>query len=399
MSVGAASIAPTTLQLTATASAPPAAHAPAGAPRVVPRTVYPPPTAPGGAHAATGRLPSLDGLRAVSIILVTLWHVSSRGNVPVIDQLWRIDAGNLGVRTFFVISGFLITSLLLTEHRRTGSVALRSFYMRRVFRIMPAYYAFLLIVWGASLILGTPTSASALRNAALYLSDYASMPIVFGHTWSLSVEEQFYLLWPGLLLLLGPRSGLRTAAAMLLISPLLRTLSLIVPNWPDNPRYAFECVADAIAVGCLLAGSRERLWAWRPYRRLIESRGAEGWPIALLVAAAASVGWPWFGAALGISVVNVVIAFGIDRSVRLPASPLGRVLNCRPAVFIGVLSYSIYLWQQPFLLNAPSLSLPIALLAVAVCATGSYYLIESPSLRLRARLSGRARQRDTSERR
>src|SRR6266404_6739780 len=102
----------------------------------------PAPASPSEAH----RIPGLDGIRAVSILLVIGWHLSSSGSAPWLAPLWRIDAGNLGVRVFFVISGYLITSLLLVEHARTGTIDLRRFYLRRAFRIMPAFYAFLIVI-------------------------------------------------------------------------------------------------------------------------------------------------------------------------------------------------------------------------------------------------------------
>src|SRR5690242_8359691 len=95
------------------------------------------------AEANHARIPSLDGLRAIAILLVIAWHASSASSGFVLGQLWRIDAGNLGVRVFFVLSGFLITTLILVEQERTGSIALGRFYFRRTLRIMPAFFVFL----------------------------------------------------------------------------------------------------------------------------------------------------------------------------------------------------------------------------------------------------------------
>jgi len=339
------------------------------------------------------RLPSLDGLRAISITLVILSHVAALHLTRSLEQLWRIDAGNLGVRTFFVISGFLITSLLLDERRTTGTVSLARFYLRRTCRIMPAFFVFLLAMALAAALGWQTLSGHSLLHAATYTSNYAVTDWPVGHSWSLSVEEQFYLLWPGLLLVAGLRGGergaFRAAAGMLLVSPLLRLFAAVAGHWPDNPRYAFETVADALAVGCLLARYRSALWTWAPSRRLLVSYAAGWWPVAMLALAVMNVRWPLFGAALGVSLLNVVIAFGIERSVSLPQAGMAPLLNTRPLVLVGTWSYSLYLWQQPFLAEHASIALALRLTALVTCAVASYYLVERPALRLRARLERR----------
>jgi len=343
--------------------------------------------------ASAARLPSLDGLRAISIALVIVSHVAALHLVPGLDKSWRIDPGNLGVRTFFVISGFLITSLLLEERRTSGTISLPRFYLRRTFRIMPAFFVFLLAM-GLAAALGWQTlSGRSLLHAATYTSNYYAADWPVGHSWSLSVEEQFYLLWPGVLLLAllrgGERGAFRAAAAMLLVSPLLRLFAAVSGHWPDNPRYAFETVADALAVGCLLARYRNTLWTWAPSRRLLVSYAAGWWPVAVLVLAAMNVRWPIFGAALGISLLNVAIAFGVERSVSLPEAGVGRLLNARLLGLVGTWSYSLYLWQQPFLAEHASLALPVRVAALLTCAVASYYLVERPTLRLRSQLERR----------
>ena len=144
-------------------------------------------------------------MRAISILLVVAWHLRSNGSAPWLDPLWRVDTGNLGVRVFFVISGFLITSVLLAEYARSGTIALRRFYVRRAFRIMPVFYVFLAVmaIGGALGLLEAPLSSVLL--AGTYTGDYTHLSWSVGHTWSLAVEEQFYLLWPGHIVLLGLR--------------------------------------------------------------------------------------------------------------------------------------------------------------------------------------------------
>src|SRR3569833_2940991 len=163
------------------------------------------------------RIPSRDGFRATSILLVIASHLTLEHPVPL---LWREQNGKLGVRVFFVISGFLITSLLLKERQKTGSISLSGCYLRRLFRIAPAYYVFL-----AAILLLIPTGWVAAHYAnvgfaAIYLNDYSYEGGTVGHTWSLAVEELFYLLWP-LTLVLSKRPE-RVCLGVLLIAPIFR---------------------------------------------------------------------------------------------------------------------------------------------------------------------------------
>ncbi len=333
------------------------------------------------------RIPSLDGIRAVSILLVVGWHLSFSGTAPWLAQLWRIDPGNLGVRVFFVISGYLITSLLLAEHARTGTIDLRRFYIRRAFRIMPAFYVFLGAMALTTALGIVEAPGLSIVRAATYTANYAKdLGWTVGHTWSLAVEEQFYLLWPGLIVLLGLRRSFRGAAFMLMLSPSLRAIAILSGHWPDRPRYSFECVADALATGCLLAYGRSWLWDRAAYRRVLEKREMALWPVAIATLAAISVRWERFGAIVGISLINIAIAVWIDWCLRFPNSWVGRILNARPIAFVGVLSYSIYLWQQPFLREGRTFRFPLSILCIAAVAITSYYVIERPVLRLRARL-------------
>jgi peptidoglycan/LPS O-acetylase OafA/YrhL len=337
------------------------------------------------------RLPSLDGLRAASIILVLLSHLPGLDAVPVLNQLWRIDAGNLGVRVFFVISGFLITTLLLSEHARSGTIDLKRFYLRRTFRIMPPFYVFLLCMWIGGMMGLHQVSMTSSWHAATYLTNYLSSEWPVGHTWSLSVEEQFYLLWPGLIVLVGLRAGFRSALLMLAVSPLCRLAAESFAAWPSNPRYGFESVADALATGCLLARHRDALWQFRPYRAALESRWSLAIPVAVLAAAVACVQWPGHLAAVGQTLLNVVLAVAIDWCLRRPDTLLGRVLNLPPVAYVGTLSYSLYLWQQPFLNAKSPASLTFRLAGLVAFALASFYLVEQPSLRLRGILERRWR--------
>lgn len=334
------------------------------------------------------RIPSLDGARAVSITFVIAAHILSSHTGGSLPFFLRFDYGNLGVRVFFVISGFIITTLLLREHEREGRIDLPAFYVRRFFRIVPAFYALILT---ATVLIATETLSEHYRQllpALFYYSNYLPVPLMLDHSWSLSVEEQFYLLWPSALALLTPgRRSVLGCGLLLLTAPVFRVLDHI-GVWHTAERYAFETVCDALAAGCLLALLRARLWSIPAYRRVVQSPSALLVPACALLIMALHSSWVLHDL-LGIPLLNLGIAVVLDRYMREPQSPLGRVLNSAPIVWVGTLSYSLYLWQQPFAFQQVGLFPKLA--AIILCAAGSYYLIERPCLAMRARFAGARR--------
>jgi peptidoglycan/LPS O-acetylase OafA/YrhL len=170
------------------------------------------------------RIPSLDGLRAISILAVMLGHAQGTRGFPDNPVLHLFgDTGNLGVRVFFVISGFLITSLLLAEQERNGRISLRVFYLRRALRICPACYVYIIVIGVLGAVGAVEVRKGDLVFAATYTNNFvADRSWVLGHLWSLAVEEQFYLLWPAMLCLGGRRRAVIGAIAVVAVSPLLR---------------------------------------------------------------------------------------------------------------------------------------------------------------------------------
>ena len=335
------------------------------------------------------RIPGLDGLRAISIGLVVLVHAAlSPGFPPALSGLDTLRS--LGVRIFFVISGFLITTLLLREWRDTGRVSLPRFYLRRSLRILPAFYAYVAIVVvlaAAGLVSLRPGDiAHALTYTMNY--HYPAAWEVF-HFWSLSVEEQFYVLWPPLLVWLGPARAFRCAAIVVVVTPLIRIVQWYA--WPlqrDGSGGQFQLVADALAVGCLLAGAYNWLGAQRWYLRLLTSRWFVLVPIVVLVTN--ELHWRPRTYLVAQTLTHVAIALCVDRCVRIRRGGIDRVLHAAPLRFVGAISYSLYLWQQPFL--SPNTTLLAAFpgnlgLAVA-CAVACHYVVERPLLRVKDRLGG-----------
>jgi peptidoglycan/LPS O-acetylase OafA/YrhL len=333
------------------------------------------------------RIPSLDGLRALSIAMVLWGHLyGTRNYWWAQGGFW--DVGELGVRFFFVISGLLITRLLLQEVADTGQIDLKRFYFRRTLRIFLPYYAFLLF-----LLLARPLGWFALTDSDLaygftYTSNYhLTRSWSIGHTWSLSVEEQFYLLWPAALLWLGVSRGLLVSGLVLLLCPVLRLAWFwFWPERTDGIGHQFETVADALALGCLLAGKAywpEPVRAF--YEWILQSRLMMAVPLVAIVTNAMHE-HPLLFFFLGHTVVNVCAALCIDWAVRRQAGLIGRTLNSRPLVWIGVMSYSLYLWQQLFLnrhSESWTTSFPQNLVFVLAVAWVSYLLIERPALQLR----------------
>ena len=189
------------------------------------------------------RIPSLDGLRAISILLVVVGHWLSLHYRSQAALSYAI----LGVRIFFIISGYLITTLLLTEHAKTLTISLRDFYVRRAYRILPAAAVFMLAVF---VIYRHELRWYHAVAAALYLANFdPKRPWFLGHLWSLSVEEQFYFLWPSVLRK-WYRHRVKILLAVVAMAPVYRIICYALKLGADE---TFPAVADNLAIGCLLA--------------------------------------------------------------------------------------------------------------------------------------------------
>jgi peptidoglycan/LPS O-acetylase OafA/YrhL len=315
------------------------------------------------------RIPSLDGLRAISIALVLFSHWVSWSRLsPQLVQSY----GKLGVHVFFVISGYLITSLLLREHERTSTISLRDFYVRRAFRIFPAAFVFLAIV----VVLFWPLMRwYHVAAAVLYVANMdGSRPWIFGHLWSLSIEEQFYLLWPW-----AVKKWYRIRTPILLCvllgAPLFRVALYAFKTQNGLLLGSLPIRADQLAVGCLLAIFAPRLPKISGYLAL-----AMAVVVALVPAfPASSSGRTLLMLFVLRPLLHISIAGCVLHVMQVPY----RILNYSPIVWFGKISYSIYLWQELFIPSSP-LGLGYAgLPATIACACLSYYLVEQPFLRFR----------------
>ncbi len=336
------------------------------------------------------RIPSLDGLRAVAILLVIVGHSADTWGAPkFLAPL--LHAGNLGVRLFFVISGLLITTILLRELDARGKVSLKNFYARRSLRILPAFLVFVAFIQILAVLRLVDSPPGDIVRALTFTMDYRddkSWPL--NHLWSLSVEEQFYLLW-GALFVLTTRSKLSIAVVLLAVVPFgfrCAYLFHVLPTAnPVAPARQFECVVDAIAAGALLAVFFN---IWMDRRRVatfVSSQSCLWLGTALTVAAVGAylVNTRIYDS-IGQSVANVGLGLIVWYCVTAPGGFVVKVLNWRPMAFIGVLSYSLYLWQQLFL-DPISRSFyahfPVNVALSFGAALASYFVVERPFLRAR----------------
>lgn len=327
-------------------------------------------------------VPSLDGLRAVSIAFVLMAHLTgTRGFPSNLDGLAYL--GQFGVRVFFVISGYLITQILVGELERKNDISLSRFYFRRTLRLFPASYVFIAVISilaAKHYISLSPRDVIHALTYTMNFDDRRGWPL--GHLWSLGVEEQFYFLWPLTLRALRPTKSIRLLIFVVLITPVLRLLSPYV-----GVAFNFIVWADALATGCLLALLREDLFSNQSYRRLLSSK--HFFIVPMLALAANYVPFTKLYWLFSETTMNVCIALCVDWAMRNYEGKVGRLLNLPVVSFVGVLSYSLYIWQQPFLNRTSSshyCAFPLNIILAVTAAFLSYLCVEVPFLRLRARV-------------
>ena len=346
-----------------------------------------------------GYRPALDGIRAIAVLGVMCWHYVMPG----------VKGGFLGVDLFFVLSGFLITKLLVEEWDTTGRIHLGRFYMRRVLRLFPALFLLLLVMLPFVPRIWTWYSLLYVTNWGILAGKLNSSAIM--QLWSLSVEEQFYLLWPPLLLaLLSLRTPRKLIVAIVVAlaaaSALFKVLAWqSIDSW-SRFYFGSDARADELLIGCLLAlfVSWSRLPAKAWFRALVQIATVPAVLWLGYLFAESAVYWRLFyqqGALTGVAVATAVI---ILQCLIAPVPPLNALLSWKPMVWIGRISYGLYLWHSPvaWLTDArhyewvPIMDRPV-LFAVRVVITFlvaglSYYLVERPILGLKHRFSSHAPQ-------
>lgn len=334
---------------------------------------------------------SLDGLRCASILAV-LWHHSPHGDLTPATR------GFLGVDLFFVLSGFLITTLLLRERAATGTISLRAFYMRRLLRIFPLYYATLFgCVVLALLRPGSAVSQDFLRVLPWYLtytSNWGPTEDFFAHAWSLAVEEQFYLVWPPILVFAGTRRAV-PALAVFLTGNVALDLGLFGPEALEIGRRlaAFTAIGFGVLLG--IAMHQPRTFAW------LEPFVGRHWSILLPLGALAALVWvPGDIAGWPRLAIHLAMTWLVAAAVARTNHGLASALRQRLVVHIGAISYGMYLLHGLCLIAThallgrrdPGVVVPffvVGTLLTVVVATASHRYFERPFLRLKTRFERR----------
>jgi peptidoglycan/LPS O-acetylase OafA/YrhL len=343
------------------------------------------------------RLPSLDGLRAIAIGLVLVMHCSHGTDFPpaLKSVTENIPSGHYGVEVFFVISGFIITYLLMREERKFASISLRNFYIRRALRILPALGTYLACVVILEVV--TPIHIRTVEWITIltFTRNMIHGEWLAAHLWSISVEEQFYFLWPFVVFV--TRGALRArrafALALIVTAPACRAF-LIATGHAGHANVSFFTSMDFLMSGAALgmtvseAKIQASILARRP-------------TLVRLVAFALALGlWalqqpehaPLVLRAVCPTLRALCIAILLASVVFVPHGVSVRILNWTPIARIGTISYGVYLWQQAFLVpsgyygrNSAITSFPWNLIGALAVAALSYVVIEKPILQLKRR--------------
>jgi len=355
------------------------------------------------------RIKSLDGIRGAFIIMVLIAHAFQTTPEFVANHkelaYYISSFGHLGVRIFFVMSGYLITMLLLKEQQKNGKVNLKDFYIRRAFRIFPTFflYIFVILMLKWTIVPDIFTNYSLVFFAVFYLWNYKHLFIheadvnadkggwFMGHFWSLSMEEQFYLLWPVTFVRFKRTTLIRIILVIVILMPFLRVFTfLFLPNSRPHVSEMLHTGGDAIMIGCLAAlleqapAFREKYFKYFSDMRIILSvmffLFVIG-PIATWYLQAA------YNLTIGITMNNISIMILLYWAMYVP-SKASDFLNKKFISHLGIASYSLYVWQQLFLTDRNDLwvnKFPQNILVAIGVGMASHYLAEKPILKLKNR--------------
>jgi peptidoglycan/LPS O-acetylase OafA/YrhL len=347
-------------------------------------------------------LPTLDGWRAIAILSVIFYHDAL--HTHIINTRWLHEYGDLGVDVFFAISGLLICSRLLDEERIHGKIDVRGFYVRRGFRILPPVFLYLGVISILAAFSVTPITKAELpselagcllffRNIHLtkyFLGANAPGGWYTGHFWSLSLEEQFYLLLPAFLVLMARRFRVHTLGVLAVAVALHRALAMAACPGGWAIKLHPDVRIDALLVPAMIA-----ILASSPQNRLAFQRYLRFWPLGVIVFLCLV---PFgHGTAWGLTVFIWLLPTIVLGSVLNPANVFGRLLEWSVLRYVGRISYSLYLWQQLFFTdhffwqNTYPLgwlqSWPLRLVLTFGLAAASYHLLERPLIRLGYKLA------------
>ncbi len=344
------------------------------------------------------RISSFDGLRALAIILVYFGHAEH--TIDSNNQFWNILSifianSGLGVRLFFVLSGYLITMLIIKEININSHFNIKGFYIRRILRIFPSFYSFLAVVFILNLVLHWDITVQQFAAAGSFTWNYkgiwhdgsATGNWFLGHLWTLSLEEQFYLLWPFLIAFFGIKKMRFISLFTILILPFIRVIIyFLFPSQRGYLGMMLHTAIDSILVGCYMAIVIQNPAYCQYIQKFKESFIAVSliWP--LFIAPILDFYIRGYSISIGLTIDALILGFMIAWLHNNPLSYINKLLSHTILVYIGKLSYSLYLWQQLFLtpLNTTISGIfPYNIGFSFLVALISYYLIEKPFLRIK----------------
>jgi peptidoglycan/LPS O-acetylase OafA/YrhL len=353
------------------------------------------------------RIPGFDGLRGIGILFVLIGHGAYSFPIKLGPTFPYFGNGMLGVNVFFVLSGYLIYMLSVREYERTGQFDWVHFYLRRVLRIFPCFYSYLAVIailMGLGLVVLSPSMIIAVSTFSLnyrQLWDPSTIEYnysVICHYWTLTLEEQFYLTFPFLMFLFARRWLLPVMATVVILAPFIRVFCyFFTPGSRAQIGMMFHTGFDSIAMGVLL-GELLRRPRWK--ERLLTLAGNPKVLASLLVflfvisPALTSVFRGSYSITIGKTLELLAIAIVVTAAAFHSSRTMSAVIEWPPLVYLGVLSYSLYVWNLLFLnvqLNWVVNQFPLNFILLAITVSISYYLVERPFLRLKDVLRNRRR--------
>ncbi len=328
------------------------------------------------------RISTLDGWRGVAIVLVLAQHAAQYSRF--VHQPWA-NLGTFGVYIFFVLSGYIITMRLIEEREKSSSISLSHFYLRRAFRILPPVFAYLITLYLLSRFFNLGGFHSSEINGSLFFFrnyQFAAHPggMYTAHFWSLSIEEHFYLIWPMLLLWLRNRRALWFAGIAAVTCSVWRIYDLASPVYslPGSTPALRSLRTDSMVDGLLVGSALALVLAVPSARAFIVRYFPEGFPLVLGVLLLLNL---IYTHSLPSLITFILISLLLAFTLVIEKGFIYQRLNAVPLVWIGRISYSLYVWQQLFLFHSSGwLSIfPFNLICAFAVASCSYYLLERPA--------------------
>lgn len=353
------------------------------------------------------RIKGLDGIRGISVFMVIIAHAMQ--TVPVFAANFKFftyylsSFGHLGVRIFFVMSGYLITMLLLKEREKNGKISIRDFYIRRALRLFPTFFLYILVIlvlkW--TIVPEIFTNYSLILFAVFYLWNYSHVFInsaetdngnwFLGHFWSLSMEEQFYLIWPVAFVKFKRETLIKIVLIIMAVMPFIRVATfLFFPNSRTQIRSMLHTGGDAILIGCLCALIEQAPAFRAKYFKYFQNPGLVLSVAVYLFVIAPLLTWRFeaaYNLTVGITLTNISIIYLLYWTMNVP-SKVADFLNNKLLSHLGIASYSVYVWQQLFLTDKNNFwinKFPQNIIVAISVGMISHFLTEKPFLNLKKR--------------